>query len=513
MSETGIPLQKPFAGFPNFDACLAHMMDQQGYDEETARKVCGKLQAEAEGTAKSWHLEIRGPITTLSKSARVIAGYANVAVVDSEGDLITVDAWKRAAERFMASGFENVNLKHGNVTIGQVIAEFRDSDGKLWKTHVDDNGFFIVVKIRDDLMIADKAWELIETGKLREFSISGSAPLGATRILHDPKKGTYREISDLELYEVTVCEHGVNPGSAFMILKSDDGRTLRFQKQERPPKEWWDRCISSVSEKPGVDDPAALCGWIWYHQLNQMQNPDYEKLIEEYKSLPDMPPKSQSLGSDKVREELLRLLKYATKEECLRGIEDFRRMVQEAPIIDLTEPPTSQSLVSDNNQKEKGGKLSEKEKDKADNVEKQPPSTPAQAVPKELGPAIIEKLDLLTQAIEKLTSLVAGKAQPTDGEQKGATPTPPPATPSQEDLKAKAEPDAKKLADLVEAEVKKRLEELAKPGEKRGEVPGAGNINPPAPSGLDAVSKALDEAGWDGVEALATQLRKSKGAM
>ena len=41
----------PFAGFPDFDACLVHMMKPKsegggGYDEETARKVCGKLQAQ-----------------------------------------------------------------------------------------------------------------------------------------------------------------------------------------------------------------------------------------------------------------------------------------------------------------------------------------------------------------------------------------------------------------------------------------------------------------------------------
>lgn len=37
-----------FAGFPNFDACLIHMKEKQGYSEEIAKKVCGKLQAESE---------------------------------------------------------------------------------------------------------------------------------------------------------------------------------------------------------------------------------------------------------------------------------------------------------------------------------------------------------------------------------------------------------------------------------------------------------------------------------
>ena len=45
-------LSKPFAGFASFDACMTHMTspkpDGQGYDEDTARKVCGSLQAREE---------------------------------------------------------------------------------------------------------------------------------------------------------------------------------------------------------------------------------------------------------------------------------------------------------------------------------------------------------------------------------------------------------------------------------------------------------------------------------
>lgn len=38
----------PFAGFPDFDACVLHMKEKEGHDEESAKKICGKLQAEAE---------------------------------------------------------------------------------------------------------------------------------------------------------------------------------------------------------------------------------------------------------------------------------------------------------------------------------------------------------------------------------------------------------------------------------------------------------------------------------
>lgn len=38
----------------------------------------------------------------------------------------------------------------------------------------------------------------------------------------------------------------------------------KFQ-DDRPPKAWWNRCISSVKRQEGIKDPEGLCGYIWYH--------------------------------------------------------------------------------------------------------------------------------------------------------------------------------------------------------------------------------------------------------
>ena len=43
----------PFAGFENYNDCVQSMMSEQGYDEETARKACGKLQAKQERKSES----------------------------------------------------------------------------------------------------------------------------------------------------------------------------------------------------------------------------------------------------------------------------------------------------------------------------------------------------------------------------------------------------------------------------------------------------------------------------
>lgn len=47
-------MSKPFAGFPTFEACVASLSDR-GYDPESARKICGRLQAQAHAKTARQH--------------------------------------------------------------------------------------------------------------------------------------------------------------------------------------------------------------------------------------------------------------------------------------------------------------------------------------------------------------------------------------------------------------------------------------------------------------------------
>src|SRR3972149_2305837 len=106
MSQLQPELQKPFAGFSDFNACLTHMQDR-GYDQESARRICGRLQASHEGKAVPYMF--KGLLHKISASPRIIAGYANMSMVDNEGDLITVDAWRRGAPPPPAAGAASVS--------------------------------------------------------------------------------------------------------------------------------------------------------------------------------------------------------------------------------------------------------------------------------------------------------------------------------------------------------------------------------------------------------------------
>ena len=150
----------------------------------------------------------------------VVAGYASVELVDKQGDLITRGALKDAFGDFMkAEAFRNVQLAHSNIQVGEVIPQYTDSEGRVWKSNVDDAGMFVVIRLRDDIEKAREVANEVRKGTLRGFSIGGQAFKRVNK--HDAKHGDYTEISKLELHEVTICEKGINPEATFRILKED----------------------------------------------------------------------------------------------------------------------------------------------------------------------------------------------------------------------------------------------------------------------------------------------------
>jgi len=156
----------------------------------------------------------------LKSDELVIGGYASIEIVDKQNDLITLDALKEAVVKYMDDAkFRNVMSNHSNVQVGEVIPSYRDKSGRIHKTEVDDVGFFVVIKLREDIEKAKEVSRGIRKGTLRSFSIGGQALSKKQR--NHPELGQYNEIDKLELHEVTICEKGINPEAKFDILKME----------------------------------------------------------------------------------------------------------------------------------------------------------------------------------------------------------------------------------------------------------------------------------------------------
>ena len=194
------------------------------------------------------HLDLRGNIKVVHKSdsRKIIAGYASLAVIDTENEYIPVEVLKDGLATLMDDeSYANIMIVHKNIQIGKILERFDNLT-----THVDDKGLFIVAEIRDDLEIAKATWEKIEDGEIRGFSIGGE-------IIEDHKecddKGCIKVIDKINLFEISVCSCPVNKDSGFEIVnKSYVNKMLEncddiMKKKKTEPK------VLEVEEEPCKD--------------------------------------------------------------------------------------------------------------------------------------------------------------------------------------------------------------------------------------------------------------------
>jgi len=174
--------------------------------------------------------DTEGNFRILKSDDLVIGGYASIEIVDKQNDLITLKALEEAVNKYMTTPkYRNVMSNHSNVQVGDVIEKYRDKNGNLHQTQVDDVGFYVVIKLRDDIEKAKEIQRGIRKGTLRSFSIGGQALSKRQKTSED--LGQYNEIDKLELHEVTICEKGINPEAKFDILKEEKSdMTERLEK-------------------------------------------------------------------------------------------------------------------------------------------------------------------------------------------------------------------------------------------------------------------------------------------
>ena len=156
----------------------------------------------------------------LDSEPMVVGGPASVELIDREGHMITSNALSKAFTNYMKSfRTRNAMVLHSDVQVGWCLPAYISKGGQIFKSGVDDKGLYFVCELRDDTRIAKRVMEQVNEGKLKSYSIAGSA----TKI-ENVQKGLvpYMRVDDMELAEVTVCEKGVNQSASFDLLKAEE---------------------------------------------------------------------------------------------------------------------------------------------------------------------------------------------------------------------------------------------------------------------------------------------------
>ena len=155
-----------------------------------------------------------------SDGRRIIAGYANVAVIDQDNQYIPLAVLQKGIQTLLADPtYANLMIMHKNIQIGKII----ESYGK-YKTGVDNKGLFIVCEIRKDIQVADEIWGMILKKEISGFSI-GCEVLLSHKVCDDKECVTV--LDKINIFEVSVCTEPVNQKSGFAVVSKSQFEQFR----------------------------------------------------------------------------------------------------------------------------------------------------------------------------------------------------------------------------------------------------------------------------------------------
>lgn len=206
---------------------------EEGYSEEDAQRVCsiqyyrrhGEMPQQAE--EKKWMKkdereyldsiadEIIGSMQILKSTEKefIIYGPASVEVVDGEGEVIKMSAFQKALPQLFRR--KMLSVGHEDTLVGEILEKYKHN-GTTYKTGVEGDEFMVIGNVWADTKMAKKARKDIEAGRIRAYSISGTA---LKEKIKNDGGNLVNEITKIDLSAVTLCEKGMNPGARFSILK------------------------------------------------------------------------------------------------------------------------------------------------------------------------------------------------------------------------------------------------------------------------------------------------------
>ena len=175
-----------------------------------------------------------------------IFGPASVEMLDSQGDIIRIDAVKKALPELLKRA--RVTVDHKDQIVGEIVGSF-EKKGLIYKTEVrppndeelskftglekEKEALFVLAKVWDDTEYCREVRKAIENGEYRSYSISGnvlnSRPCKSS-------EGCARIVSDLNLSAVTICRSGANPAAQFDILKEDKMPEETIEQEKKGPE-------------------------------------------------------------------------------------------------------------------------------------------------------------------------------------------------------------------------------------------------------------------------------------
>lgn len=192
----------PMGPYKDFSACLM-AQGRKGRSKTSASRICGEIKARTEGKKKIEKANMSNldlnfskylPISKVNDEERMVYGYASTPDLDSQGEVVELNAIKSALPNYMK--FPTIREMHTTNAVGRTKSAV-----------VDDKGLFIGAKIVDD-----NAWKKVKEGVFNGFSIGGRAIQMVGNV-----------IKELRLTEISLVDVPANKSAVITLFKNDSG--------------------------------------------------------------------------------------------------------------------------------------------------------------------------------------------------------------------------------------------------------------------------------------------------
>ena len=196
----------PIGPFEDFEECVNYITEEEGYDEETARRICGSMEQE-NSTGFKKEVEIKEKDSRKQIATGIVLEPYHV---DKQGDWLTPEGIENMFSEEVDHGVMHSVFPddHSKIVRNEVIEEPEKIGGQEFPA-----GTWVVSRKYKD----DDLWNLVEEGVLNGFSMGGSVgeqveysiedlPSNVTvpsdydgSKTHEIVDGNVREISDVDI--------------------------------------------------------------------------------------------------------------------------------------------------------------------------------------------------------------------------------------------------------------------------------------------------------------------------
>lgn len=274
------------------------------------------------------------PLVKIDKETRMVHGFATLANVDKQGDIVTAEASKKAFESFRG----NVREMHQPISVGRVVS-FKEETFYDEKEDKFYDGIFVSAYISKG---AQDTWEKVLDGTLSGFSIGGV--LKETEPAFNEKLDkTVRVVKDYELYELSLVDNPANQyANIISIEKLDDG-TVKFDMLVKGTIEnvfWCNKdSLVRVADSEASNCPACS---VKMENIGFVESNDGNK-AQAVKTIFDEFRKSQDFAGSDSAEAATEVAENIAKEESIVAEETVETVEKAEDAVDQIEETVEKS--------------------------------------------------------------------------------------------------------------------------------------------------------------------------